>query len=31
VGVCAAGGITFTNNVQANGYILTSNARSWFL
>jgi len=31
VGISAAGGITFTNNVQANGYILTSNARSWFL
>ena len=30
-GVCASGGITFTNNVQANGYVLTSNARSWFL
>jgi hypothetical protein len=30
-GISAAGGITFTNNVQANGYILTSNARSWFL
>ena len=31
VGISAAGGITFANNVQANGYILTSNARSWFL
>jgi hypothetical protein len=31
VGVSAAGGITFASNVQANGYILTSNARSWFL
>jgi hypothetical protein len=31
VGVSAAGGITFANNVQANGYILSSNARSWFL
>lgn len=31
VGISAAGGITFTNNVQANGYILSSNARSWFL
>ena len=30
-GISASGGITFTNNVQANGYILTSNARSWFL
>jgi hypothetical protein len=30
-GISAAGGITFTNNVQANGYILSSNARSWFL
>ena len=30
-GVSAAGGVTFTNNVQANGYILTSNARSWFI
>ena len=29
-GISAAGG-TFTNNVQANGYILSSNARSWFL
>ena len=29
-GISASGG-TFTNNVQANGYILTSNARSWFL
>jgi hypothetical protein len=30
-GISAAGGITFSNNVQANGYILSSNARSWFL
>jgi hypothetical protein len=30
-GISAAGGITFASNVQANGYILTSNARSWFL
>jgi hypothetical protein len=30
-GISASGGITFTNNVQANGYILSSNARSWFL
>ena len=29
-GISAAGG-TFINNIQANGYILTSNARSWFL